>query len=319
MDYLASVVPFALILIFAVGVFAVYKGRQKNRKASPTVPAETLSSATKTIPYFDAFFGLAKSLSRSLSLSDWATGIPQGYTIEETESIEVARQARSRLRYTTASRFVEEPLQRLICEIGLLNWAREDRVSSYDEWGPDMPAESLESITSAFLKAWLCNSNPFVLLELAEFLAETGRISEASEAVEVAMKFPSYAETMTMSEMESVAQLLAYELFPPGINKDAHLFSQGLFSPKTLALLSEETERIQDKLKELETEGGDTEEEQSAGIDDRLDPNQNPDPERLKQLWEAWEQEGEAGILNALMDRQKPPSLPKTDVPREEL
>jgi hypothetical protein len=311
MEWFITFLVVAVIAVFVILQRSSQNNRQA-RAASPSKPATTT--------YFDAFFDLAMRLSRNLALSEWATGTPQGYTPEEAESIEATRQARSRLSYTTTSRFVEEPLQKLLCETGLINWAREDRTSSYDEWGTDLPAENLESITSTFLKSWLCNSNPFVLLELADFLAEVGRPSEASLAVDVALKFPAYAKTVKMSDMEMVAQTIAFELFPPGPSRDARSMSQGLFSPKALVLLSEEVERIQDKLKELETEGSETEdgteEEQSAGIADRLDPSQNPDPERVKQLWEAWEQEGEAGILKALQDHQNPPSLPKTDVPR---
>jgi hypothetical protein len=209
-------------------------------------------SAPEVKPYFDAFIGLAMRLSQSLSLSEWATGFPETYTPEEAESIEATRQARSRLPYTTASRFVEELIQRQLCEIGLINWAGEQRTASYDEWGPDLPADQLESITSTFLKAWLCNSNPFVLLELADFLAEAGRMSEASETLNVTSKFPAYAKTMTMGVYEMAAEALTRELFPPGLSRDARFLSlggsEGLYSPKVLFLLNEETERIQDKL-----------------------------------------------------------------------
>jgi hypothetical protein len=157
----------------------------------------------------------------------------------------------------------------------------------------------LESITSTFLKAWLCNSNPFLLLELADFLGETGWASEAREAVEVALKFPAYAKTMTMGDMELAAQLLAYELFPPGLSKDARSLGRGLYSPETVALLGEEAERVQKKLDELETKGGlgngDTVEKQLPG-DEPESFLTVPDQDRMKKMWEAWEQEGAEGI-----------------------
>jgi hypothetical protein len=111
--------------------------------------------------YFDAFFALAMRLSRSLSLSEWKTGIPQGYTHEETECIEATRQGRSRLKYTTASRFVEEPLQKLLCEIGLMNWAREDRTCSYDEWGRTCPPRIWSRLHRPFLRLGFATQTHF--------------------------------------------------------------------------------------------------------------------------------------------------------------
>ena len=257
-------------------------------------------SKPQTVPYFDAFFGLAMKLSRSLPLAEWATGIPQSYSLEEAESIEATRQARSSLEYTTASRHVEEPLQKLLCEIGLFNWAREERANSYDEWGPELPPENLESITSTFLKAWLCNSNPFVLLELADFLAEVGRFSEAREAAEVALKFPAYAKSMRLSDMEMVAQSLASELFPPGLGRGARTLNQGLYSPEAVALLIKEAESAQRKIDELESTAGER----------RLDDSPIPLPTtptdgQLKEMWEAWQKDGEEGILNVFEKRRE--------------
>lgn len=210
-------------------------------------------SEPKTISYFDAFFGLAMSLSRSIPLPEWATGTPESYNQREAESVDFAR---SRLRYATASRFVEEPLEKLLGEIGLINLARELRAESYEDWGEELPVESLEPIVSTYLKAWLCKSNPFVLLELAGVLVQAGRTAEAGEAVKVALKFPTHARTMVVNQYELVAQALAYELFPPGPSQDARSIGQTLNSPQTLALLHEEAERIQQKLDGIEAGKG---------------------------------------------------------------
>jgi hypothetical protein len=274
-----------------------------------------ITSETGRNSYFDGFFGLSKSLSRSIPLHEWATGIPQRYSTEEAQSIEAVRQARSKLQYTTASRFVEEPLQKLLSEIGLMNWATEDRANCYDEWGPDMPPESMGSITSALLKAWICGSNPFVLLELAEFLIETGHISEAREAAGVASEFPAFAKDKSMNDMESVAQLLAFELFPAGPSREARAFGQGLYSSQAITLLHQEIVRIQIKLNEHEAETSlfaedDGEEMGSDEVKSHL--LTIPDEDRMKRIWDAWEKNGEEGIRDFL-ENEKPISPPNSE------
>ncbi len=300
------------------------KGRDAtdNMKTSTTaIRANAVSTKKQTEPYFDAFLGFAMRLSQSIPLSEWATGIPKDYALEESESIEAVHRARQSLPYTTASRFVEEPLQKLICEIGLVNCAREDRTSSYDEWGPDLPPERLESITSTFLKAWLCNSNPFVLLELADFLAVNDREREASEAVDVALRFPDFAKTITLNDMEMVAQTIAYELFPSGPSREARSLSQGLNSPKALALLSEEVKRLQEKWKEIHTDRNSVKQRnlgEESDNDVSVPPLTVPNEDRLKTLWEAWQRDGSDGIAN-VWEEEDPvnlPTLPVNDGPR---
>ncbi|GEM_PF-2114129 len=46
---------------------------------------------------------------------------------------------------------------------------------------------------STYLKAWACQLNPQVLLDMAEMLAHAGYKTEAREALEVVLLFPSYA------------------------------------------------------------------------------------------------------------------------------
>lgn len=46
---------------------------------------------------------------------------------------------------------------------------------------------------STYLKAWACQLNPQVLLDMAEMLAHAGYKTEAREALEVVLVFPSYA------------------------------------------------------------------------------------------------------------------------------
>jgi hypothetical protein len=122
-----------------------------NRQVEGASPSEQ-----ETTPYFDAFFALAMRLSRSLSLSEWATGIPERYTPMETECIDSVG---LRLKQTTLKRlaekngakdvalspYINEPLQKLVAEIGLLEAAREDRTSSYDEWGTFSPLRAVSA------------------------------------------------------------------------------------------------------------------------------------------------------------------------------
>lgn len=220
----------------------------------------------QTVPYFDSFMGLAMRLSRSIPIPDWATGTPQSYSLRESMSVDLVRVQLENTTFkwlaeqnggtgVSLSPHVEEPLQKLLAEIGLIRFARELTHESHEKWDDDLPSEELGAIISTYLKAWLCNSSPFVLLELADFLGETGRAKEAGEAVNVALMFPAYAKTMTMSDMGMVAQTLAYELFPPGPGRDARSLSKGLFSPKALAILDEEVERIQRELDGIQSSG----------------------------------------------------------------
>ena len=43
------------------------------------------------------------------------------------------------------SPYINEPLQKLVAEIGLLEAAREDRTSSYDEWGTFSPLRAVSA------------------------------------------------------------------------------------------------------------------------------------------------------------------------------
>ena len=207
------------------------------------------SLQSQSVSYFDAVRNLAIKLSRSIPLSEWATEMPRSYNLREIESINATQQACAKLAYTTASRYVEEPLQLLLSEIGLVNLARELKMESYADWGDDLPAEALEPIVSAYLKAWLCNSNPFVLLELADSLTSAGKLADARAAVIAALLFPAYATSQKANECELVAQSIVWELLPSGpVGWDSRSLSQGLYSSQSLALLGEEAERIQQHL-----------------------------------------------------------------------
>ena len=219
-------------------------------------------SGPQTIPYFDAFFGLAMKLSRSLPIPEWATGTPQNYTPREAVSLDLVRLEfeNTTLEWLAESNgekevvlspHIEEPLRKLLAEIGLVKLARKLTIEAYEgrgeDWSPS-PKE-LGAIVSTYLKAWLCNSSPFVLLDLADILTEIGRITEAGEAVHVALKFPSYARIRTMNNMELMALSFANEHFPPGRHHKAHPgLSPGIYSPEALSFLSEEAKAVLERL-----------------------------------------------------------------------
>ena len=278
---------------------------------SPTAHESALKP--QSISYFDAVRQLTMNLSRSIPLSEWATGLPKNYTAQESDSIDSVTR---KLPGTPASRYVAEPLQNLVREIALIELARALKEDAWAELGDESwPSEIVEPIASAYLKAWLCNSNPFVLLELADSIAANGHRSEAEEAIQAALKFPQYARTMTMNGYEMVAQTIAFEALPPGpVGRESRSGSDGLYSAETIALLRKEAQRIHERVELLKKEphgtARDREEfrpnpqedeseflfEEPVVLDPRLDPNQTPTPEQVKELWEVWEKEGVEGI-----------------------
>ena len=254
------------------------------------------------IPYFDAVRDLAMRLSRSVPLPEWATGAPTEYSPREIESIERFRLVMIRATPDALRSDIEEPLGKLIAEIGLIRLAR--RIQN-----PVMPGFDLDeaiecgALVSIYLKAWLSSSNPFLLLDVADLLCRDGKCSDASMALAAAARFPSYAQTRKLYEAEMSALAIVRGEFPPGTHRSAHEESQGIYSMKAIALLMEEIPRIQNKLNGNVTEGVHTPEADSdekanstanVTLDPRLDPDQYPTPERIKQLWEAWEKGPEA-------------------------
>ena len=200
---------------------------------------------SQTVPYFDAVRHLTMRLSRSIPLEEWATGIPEKYTFRELERIEFVT---SQLPGEAPSRYVAEPLKNLVREIALIELAGELKVEAYEELGDEIswPSEILEAVVSAYLKAWLCNSNPFVLLELADLLAANKYSPEAEEAIQAALKFPEYAQTQKVSPYDLAAQNIAWGRLSPGlVGQEARTVSEGLYSTKAFALVRQEGARLQ--------------------------------------------------------------------------
>lgn len=206
------------------------------------------------IPYFDAVRDLAMWLSQSVPLPEWATGAPTDYSPREIESIERFRLAMTRSTPDALRSDIEEPLGKLIAEIGLIRLAR--RIQN-----PVMPGFDLDEATdcgalaSIYLKAWLSSSNPFLLLDVADLLCRDGKNSDAIMALAAAARFPSYAQTRKLNEAEVGALAIVRGEFPPGMHRSAHEENQGIYSPKAISLLTEEIARVQNRLNGEKTAG----------------------------------------------------------------
>lgn len=258
------------------------------------------------IPYFEAVRDLAMRLSRSVPLPEWATGAPTDYSPREVESIERFRLAMIRSTPDALRSDIEEPLGKLIAEIGLIRLAR--RIQNPAIPGFDLDdAADCGALVSIYLKAWLSSSDPFLLLDVAELLCREGKNSDAITALAAAARFPAYAQTRKLNEEEMSALAIVRGEFPPGMHRSAHEDRQGIYSPKAISLLTDEIARIQiglsaEKAPVPSSENGPdgkVSPMERAEIDPRLDPDQYPTPERIKELWEAWEKGPEA-LLQAL-------------------
>lgn len=222
--------------------------RGENRpNAAPLLLTEA-KPTPESMPYIDETRYLAMILSRSIPMPQWATGIPNGYTPKETESIERVRCVILSSADPSKAETVQESLAYLIAELGLIRLARQLQRSIYDSWiRPDRP-DDWGSVISAYLKAWLCDLNPFILLDVADVLLQTGHPAEASMAVSAAEKFPVYARTTKHTPSDVIALELIRAEFPAGRQRKAHEGTTGIYSPESLRLLTEEIAGIRHKL-----------------------------------------------------------------------
>ncbi|MGA2887653.1 MAG: hypothetical protein ABSE51_06340 [Terracidiphilus sp.] len=191
--------------------------------------------------YWDGFYDLVEKFKLSFDLDDWKSGLPKYYSSAEQKGI---NQTNARLKYAAGCPEVAEPLQRLVGEIGLISTARELKDALSDNMDESEEDFQTGCIVSTYLKAWLCNSSPFILLELASFLFDKNYIDEARDAVDVSLQFPSYARTHKLDEMAIVAQSLVWELFLPGMHSESHVRSQGIYDNASISLLLDKAKEI---------------------------------------------------------------------------
>jgi hypothetical protein len=155
------------------------------------------SPQTTPRPYVDAGVRLTHRVVQSLGLPGWETGA-QGlqpiYTQDEMDAI-----GRSLAYFQITANNVmggkavfhpdaTETIQRKCAAEAL-----EELAGSGWSASADTPPQDWRWRTSTYLKAWACQLNPQVLLDLAGMLAGAGCKKEAKEALEVVLLFPSYA------------------------------------------------------------------------------------------------------------------------------
>jgi hypothetical protein len=306
----------ALVGLIAAFIIAAVLGQQK---APSTRSSKNTDGTADATAYFDAFFALSQRLAHSIPLADWGKEIPDSYTLRESVCIDKMHRARQTLEFTTASRFVEDPLQRIVTEMGLLLAARELRAEEAESWRDEHPidnvdasdtqVENLEEIVSSYLKAWLPNSNPFILAELAEFLAGQRRPSEAKESLEAAWCYQGYARSHRPSDYEKAAHLIAFELILSG---GFELFND-LSLPEVETRLAARAKRVHEKLDALKAP---SEAHVGSSATPVISQSQRsseetplsdayPSPERISEFLDAWKKEGRGGILNVIQGRPK--------------
>jgi len=149
---------------------------------------------SKANPYVDAGVALLFKLTSSLNLPGWKDGLPT-YTKSEIEAIDrrianFQKMANDELGGNV--RFhpeIVQDLQRTLAAEALLELAG-------DEWkfSEEIPQDWRERVAT-YLKAWAGSLNPLALLELGDLLVKVGYRSEAREAFQVVLLFPTYAAT----------------------------------------------------------------------------------------------------------------------------
>ena len=145
-------------------------------------------------PYVDGGMRLLHRLITSLRLNGWENLLPV-YTPREIEVIEQKlAQFQSAANDVAGGPVVFHPeavapIQRSQTAQALADLAGEGwRFSDKSELPKDWAAR-----VSTYLKAWACGLDPNCLQQIGEMLAQAGCKTEAREAFEVVLLFPTYA------------------------------------------------------------------------------------------------------------------------------
>jgi hypothetical protein len=145
-------------------------------------------------PYVDEGMRFILGLPEVLRLAAWQNGLPS-YTPEETAAIQSEL---SNFQNTANEVMGGEALfhpeavgefQRALTATALEGLARHGW-----KYLDELP-EDWKISCSTYLKAWTCNLNPSVLLEMAELFAKAGYKGEARQALQVVLLFPTYSHT----------------------------------------------------------------------------------------------------------------------------
>jgi hypothetical protein len=145
-------------------------------------------------PYVDAGMGLLHNLIQILRLEGWENLLPV-YSPAESEVIEAELASFQRMANEQMGgnavfhpEIIEE-IQRPLIATALQDYAARDwRFTEQKELPGDWKLR-----VSAYLKAWAGGLNPNCLIEMAEMLVKAGYKTEAKNALEVVLLFPSYA------------------------------------------------------------------------------------------------------------------------------
>jgi hypothetical protein len=156
--------------------------------------SKLFGSSKPAKPYVDAGMRLTHSLIQSLRLDGWERLLPV-YSKGEIEVIETALASFQHMadeRMGGKAAFHPEligEIQRPLIAEALQNYAGKDwRFTRKKE----LPAD-WKLCVSSYLKAWAGGLNPNCLIEMAEMLAMAGYKTEAKDALEVVLLFPTYA------------------------------------------------------------------------------------------------------------------------------
>ena len=148
------------------------------------------------LPYPEAGVQLTRNIVQALNLTVWQNGTLE-YTEEETEAINRELSAFQHIANRTVggeARFHPDAVETI--QQPFIAQALEDLAGRGWKYSAktDLP-EDWKARVSTYLKAWLCQLNPSVLLDVADLLARAGCKSEAKQALQVVILFPIYART----------------------------------------------------------------------------------------------------------------------------
>lgn len=166
---------------------------------------------SNTKPYVDAGVALLYKVTSSLNLPGWKDGLPT-YTESEIEAIDRRMANFQKMANDVLggdAHFhpeIVQDLQRTLVAEALLEVAG-------DEWkfSVETPQNWRERLAT-YLKAWAGSLNPLALLELGDLLVKVGYRSEAREAFQVVLLFPTYAATYYRGQQkaELVEKIVVY-------------------------------------------------------------------------------------------------------------
>ncbi len=145
-------------------------------------------------PYVDGGMRLLANLVQSLGLDDWPNYLPN-YTAAEQEAIvsqlnEFQKIANEEIGGQALFHpEVVGPIQRTQIAVALKDLAGEDWIFTDKSEVP----KDWKLRVSTYLKAWAAGLDPVCLSEMADLLARAGHRTEARDALEVVLLFPTYA------------------------------------------------------------------------------------------------------------------------------